>query len=412
MRSESGSDDDLYCFAGHLIGVAADDEEVRCDVRRVYRHALLSAPAEPDQRLVIKVQNGHFHLHRWRRGEENLALSSLRAPSLRVVEEEINNAALEGLNEYLLIHGGAVAADGEAVLLPGASGCGKSSLTAKLVSVGLGFLTDELTILAPTTAMVHPFPKAITLKGRSAALFDGLGQRVGGTSPGEEVDYLDPDVLRPGSVVEVARPIGYVVFPGYESDTITRLAGLTTGQTVLSLFENCCNMGIHKENGLDLLIGIARRAGGYRLSFNDLDKAGRLVSELVGAGRPLERAIANEVSVAGAASRPPIESPDPRDLTLMNGAHGQTAARTPPPQRREGLVERELPGELILYDPESDRAFLLNHVSAAIWDLCNGERTQRQIVDQLAEGFGAPLAEISPDVSHTIRRLRGDGLLA
>jgi hypothetical protein len=75
------------------------------------------------------------------------------------------------------------------------------------------------------------------------------------------------------------------------------------------------------------------------------------------------------------------------------------------------LIERELPEELILYDPESDRAFLLNHTSAVIWDLCNGERSEHQIAVQVAQDFGAPQAEVLQDVTRTIDQLRCDSLI-
>ncbi len=81
------------------------------------------------------------------------------------------------------------------------------------------------------------------------------------------------------------------------------------------------------------------------------------------------------------------------------------------PKRREGLIERELPEELILYDPETDRAFLLNHTSAAIWDLCDGESALRQIVEQIAPCFSAPLEKVVEDVKATIERFHRDRLL-
>ena len=82
------------------------------------------------------------------------------------------------------------------------------------------------------------------------------------------------------------------------------------------------------------------------------------------------------------------------------------------PKRRDGLIERELPEELILYDPEIDRAFLLNHTSTAIWDLCDGQSALRQIAEQIALCFSAPAEKVVEDVRATIERFHRDRLLA
>lgn len=81
------------------------------------------------------------------------------------------------------------------------------------------------------------------------------------------------------------------------------------------------------------------------------------------------------------------------------------------PRRRSGLVERELPAELILYDPETDRAFLLNRTSAAIWDLCDGQNAIQQIGEELTSHFGATAKKVVEDVEATIERFRHDKLL-
>lgn len=81
------------------------------------------------------------------------------------------------------------------------------------------------------------------------------------------------------------------------------------------------------------------------------------------------------------------------------------------PKRRDGLIERELPEELILYDPETDRAFLLNRTSAAVWDLCDGHNAAQQIGDELTRCFGGPAENVVGDVTTTIERLRRDRLL-
>lgn len=81
------------------------------------------------------------------------------------------------------------------------------------------------------------------------------------------------------------------------------------------------------------------------------------------------------------------------------------------PKRRDGLIERELAEELILYDPEGDRAYLLNRIGAAIWDLCDGNHTPKGIARTIAEHFSVPAAKVVEDVNETIARFHQDRLL-
>lgn len=102
----------------------------------------------------------------------------------------------------------------------------------------------------------------------------------------------------------------------------------------------------------------------------------------------------------------PSERRDMWRTTRVTSETQQKTADMQMPKRREGLIERELPEELILYDPETDRAFLLNRTSAAIWDLCDGQHSAEQIAREIAEHLSAPLTKVVEDVQQTIARLQ------
>jgi hypothetical protein len=104
---------------------------------------------------------------------------------------------------------------------------------------------------------------------------------------------------------------------------------------------------------------------------------------------------------AAPAGPPNAAEPAPEDDPLL--------ARRP--LRRPGLVERELPDELVLYDPESDRAWLLNRTTAAVWDLADGETPAAAIAAELADALGVSLARAREDVADTVRRLVSEGVL-
>ena len=85
--------------------------------------------------------------------------------------EEMTGAVFQALlscihsnNHWLaIIHGGAVAADGRGVLLPGRSGSGKSTLGAFLISRGFDYLSDDMTAVTPAGSIAS-WPIPISLK--------------------------------------------------------------------------------------------------------------------------------------------------------------------------------------------------------------------------------------------------------
>lgn len=63
----------------------------------------------------------------------------------------------------VFVHAGAVAHAGRAIVIPGESFSGKSTLVAALVRAGAEYLSDEFAVLDQEGA-VHPFPKRISLR--------------------------------------------------------------------------------------------------------------------------------------------------------------------------------------------------------------------------------------------------------
>lgn len=55
-----------------------------------------------------------------------------------------------------------------------------------------------------------------------------------------------------------------------------------------------------------------------------------------------------------------------------------------PKARSEGLITKEVDGELLVYDLERDRAHCLNEIAAAIWKRCDGSTTTTEIAAQLS----------------------------
>ena len=62
-----------------------------------------------------------------------------------------------------------------------------------------------------------------------------------------------------------------------------------------------------------------------------------------------------------------------------------------PKARRDGLVLRELPDELLVYDTETHEAHCLNETAAFVWKQCDGTASVAEIGHRLRATFGAEI---------------------
>ena len=81
-----------------------------------------------------------------------------------------------------------------------------------------------------------------------------------------------------------------------------------------------------------------------------------------------------------------------------------------PTARKEGLVVKELPDEILVYDTERHKAHCLNPTAALVWKQCDGEKS----VEQIAKRLGAELevGDAEELVWWALRRLEKARLLA
>src|SRR5581483_900707 len=103
------------------------------------------------------------------------------------------------------------------LLLPGGSGCGKTTLVAALVAAGYQYCSDDLTTVARDSLLLYPFAKSLCIKAgaieplaaRYPALRDSPRYR---RFTEEGVCFLQPPAT---SWLAAPAPIRYVVFPCY-----------------------------------------------------------------------------------------------------------------------------------------------------------------------------------------------------
>ena len=121
------------------------------------------------------------------------------------------------------VHAGVVGWKGRAILLPGKTLAGKTTLTAELVCAGASYFSDEYAVL-DDKGRVHPFRKPLSLRAAPGARqVDTAVEALGGHA-----------ARRP-------LPVGLVVMSRYKEGARWRPQTLTPGKGALALLENTVN---------------------------------------------------------------------------------------------------------------------------------------------------------------------------
>ncbi len=174
--------------------VEVDDPEVSC---------LFSVIAGDEQRVAGRPRRLSLAY------QEHVQLARERTlePVLDVLRGFVRLRVAEHCPDRVFVHAGAVGWRGRAIVIPGRSYSGKSTLVHELVRLGATYLSDEYAVL-DDEGRVHPFAKPISLRPEGS--YDGVDHPVAqGTqalplgavvvAPYEEGARFHPDVESAGA---------------------------------------------------------------------------------------------------------------------------------------------------------------------------------------------------------------------
>jgi hypothetical protein len=122
--------------------------------------------------------------------------------------------------ERVFVHAGVVGWRGRAIVLPGRSHAGKSSLVAALVRAGAAYYSDEYAVL-DAEGTLHPYAKALSLRARA----------------GERGSPVEVAALG-GRAGDAPLRVGLVVSTHYREGARWRPRPVTPAQAMLSLLDN------------------------------------------------------------------------------------------------------------------------------------------------------------------------------
>jgi hypothetical protein len=218
---DMGADETTFeCFGVRARVVTSRAEDLE--------QVLLSLP--PTSRLCPGAETQHvFGLktdsagaHAVTHADDVIASNLPLVTALEVLERELRMLVARHAPEHIFVHSGAVGYAGKAIVLPGESFAGKTSLVAALVRAGATYYSDEYAVL-DQRGFVHPFPKPLSLREGSLFQVDHAVETLGGKAGVE------------------ALPVGLVALTRYDPEVPKadwRPRRLTPGEAAVALLSH------------------------------------------------------------------------------------------------------------------------------------------------------------------------------
>jgi hypothetical protein len=166
--------------------------------------------------------------------------------ALDALESDLQLFVAQHSREFVFVHAGVVGVRGKALLLPGTSGAGKTTLVQALLKAGATYYSDEYALL-DSRGQVHPYPRALSVR-----LEDGSGK-------------VRFPVLR--SVSRVGKhplSLGVVLVTEFCSGSRWAPEPMTRGEVVLALLSNTVPARDRPAEVMAALARAASEAEGFR----------------------------------------------------------------------------------------------------------------------------------------------------
>lgn len=197
-----------------------------------------------------------------------LARSSKLEEALRTLETDLELFVATEARDRLFVHAGVVGWRGRAVLCPGASLTGKTSLVAAMVRAGARYYSDEYAIL-DARGRVHPFPRPL-----------GMRESQGAEARRVEVEELG------GRSGRRPLPVGLIVQSHYRPGARWRPRRLSPGKGIMGLLANTVAV---RQQPRFALATLTRAAGRVPVVESARGEASEVAGELL---RELEQRVA------------------------------------------------------------------------------------------------------------------------
>jgi len=194
---------------------------------------------------------------------------------LFLFEKDLTVEMQKQRRDLYFLHAAALEYAGQALLLVGASGQGKSTTAWALLHYGYRYLSDELGPVDLTRMEVHPYPHALCLKQKPP-----VGYPLPAPTFRTSRTLHIPARHLPSPIVSQPTPIATVILLEYCPEAkSSALEPISTGEAAARLYTHALNPLAHDDDGLEGVLAIARQTRCFRLRSANLDSTCTLIKE-------------------------------------------------------------------------------------------------------------------------------------
>lgn len=191
-----------------------------------------SSSVDEQYSLIVGKGNGE---HRLYRNEETLIETTILEDIFETLDSDLRLQVGTLVRDKLFVHAGVVGWQGKAIVIPGRSFSGKTTLVAALVKAGATYYSDEYAVF-DTDGLVHPYARRLSVRQES-------GERVKRYSPEEWGGKSGTNPV----------PVGLIVHTQYEKAAHWNPNVMSSGQAVLALLDNTIVARLRPKFALPIL---------------------------------------------------------------------------------------------------------------------------------------------------------------
>ncbi len=246
------------------IHVECADSEIRDALERyIFPPAprTRSVPTSPNIRL--RVDRGGEGFHVLIDNKPAASVVTLHDAALAAVKA-LDDAVVDRMKVFRAVHAGAVLIEGKALLLPGSSHAGKSSLVAELIRRGAACFSDEYA-LVDKEGRIHSYPRPLLLR-------NGRPQQ----------SLVLPEELNAGFATHPAF-VGWIFALDYvPGEAFWDVHEMSQGEAVMLLLRNTPHEMAQFSGMVDFFTRVAANADCYAGRRCDVAEAATRVFDLIG----------------------------------------------------------------------------------------------------------------------------------
>jgi hypothetical protein len=192
-------------------------------------------------------------------GHVMLARTTKLAEALEIFESDLQLQVAEMCGDKVFVHAGVVGWKGRAIVVPGTSSAGKTTLIASLVQAGATYYSDEYALF-DDEGRVHPYSRPLRIR----------------VAAGKSRIKCQPEMWGGSRGVEPL-PLGLIVVTQYCAGARWQPRKLSPGKAVLALLQNTVSIRRRPRSCLTTLCRIGTSAVAIQSTRGEVDEITHLL---------------------------------------------------------------------------------------------------------------------------------------